>query len=170
MFIYWGLGKLFWLVNELTWIKKKFILIGGLLLYNIVMASAIHQHESPIGIHVTPSSWTPLLPPCPSHPPRWSWNTSSGFFASYTKLPLALYFTYYSLKPFHPLLLPLCPKVCSLCLWYIYTMKYYSALKKNAFESVLMRWMNIKPIIQSEVSQKEKQISYINAYIWNPGR
>ena len=41
-------------------------------------------------------------------------------------------------------------------LWYIYTMEYYSATKKNAFESVLMRWMKLKPIIQSEVSQKEK--------------
>ena len=40
-------------------------------------------------------------------------------------------------------------------LWYICTMKYYSAIKKNTFESVLMRWMNLKPIIQSEVSQKE---------------
>ena len=35
-------------------------------------------------------------------------------------------------------------------------MEYYSAIKRNAFESVLMRWMNPKPIIQSEVSQKEK--------------
>ena len=40
--------------------------------------------------------------------------------------------------------------------WYIYTMKYYSAIKKNAFESVLMRWMKLEPIIQSEVSQTEK--------------
>ena len=46
-------------------------------------------------------------------------------------------------------------------------MEYYSAMKRNAFESVLMRWMNLEPIIQSEVSQGEKQISYINAYIWN---
>ena len=42
-------------------------------------------------------------------------------------------------------------------LWYIYTMDYYSAIKKNAFESVLMRWMKLEPIIQSEVSQKEIQ-------------
>ena len=35
-------------------------------------------------------------------------------------------------------------------------MEYYSAIKWNAFESVLMRWMNLEPIIQSEVSQKEK--------------
>ena len=41
-------------------------------------------------------------------------------------------------------------------LWYIYKMEYYSAIKKNAFESVLMRWMKLEPIIQSEVSQKEK--------------
>ena len=40
--------------------------------------------------------------------------------------------------------------------WYIYTMGYYSAIKRNVFESVLMRWMNLEPIIQGEVSQKEK--------------
>ena len=38
----------------------------------------------------------------------------------------------------------------------IYTMEYYSAIKMNTFESVLMRWMNLEPITQSEVSQKEK--------------
>ena len=38
---------------------------------------------------------------------------------------------------------------------YIYTMEYYSAFKKNALESVLMRWMKLEPIIQSEESQKE---------------
>ena len=36
-------------------------------------------------------------------------------------------------------------------------MEYYLAIKRNAFESVLMRWMNLEPIIQSEVSQKEKE-------------
>ena len=41
-------------------------------------------------------------------------------------------------------------------LWYIYTMEYYSAIKKNSFESVLMRWMKLEPIIQSEESQKDK--------------
>ena len=41
-------------------------------------------------------------------------------------------------------------------LWYIYTMEYYSAIIKNTFESVLMRWMNLEPIIQSEMSEKEK--------------
>ena len=40
-------------------------------------------------------------------------------------------------------------------LWYIYTMEYYSAIKKNAFESVLMRWMNLESIIQSEVRKRK---------------
>ena len=41
-------------------------------------------------------------------------------------------------------------------LWYMYTMEYYSAIKRNTFKSVLMRWMNLESIIQSEVSQKEE--------------
>ena len=41
-------------------------------------------------------------------------------------------------------------------LWYVYTTQYYLAIKKNTFESVLMRWMKLEPIIQSEISQKEK--------------
>ena len=43
-------------------------------------------------------------------------------------------------------------------LWYIYTMEYYPAIKRNTFESVLKRLMNLEPIIQSEVSQKEKDM------------
>ena len=39
---------------------------------------------------------------------------------------------------------------------YIYTMEYYSAIKRNKFESVVVRWMTLEPVIQSEVSQKEK--------------
>ena len=50
-------------------------------------------------------------------------------------------------------------------LWYIYTMEYYSAIK-NAFESVLMRWMKLEPIIQSEVSLKEKHQYSILMYIY----
>ena len=52
-------------------------------------------------------------------------------------------------------------------LWYIYTMEYYSSIKKNSFESVLMRWMKLEPIIQSEVSQKDKDQYSTNTYIWN---
>ena len=45
-------------------------------------------------------------------------------------------------------------------LWYIYTMEYYSALKRNAFESVLMRWINLEPIIQSEVRERKVNIIF----------
>ena len=51
-------------------------------------------------------------------------------------------------------------------LWYIYTMQYYSAFKKNTFESVLMRWMKLEPIVQSEVSQKEKHQYSILTHIY----
>ena len=51
-------------------------------------------------------------------------------------------------------------------LWYIYTMEYYSAIERNAFESVLTRWMNLEPIIPSEVSQKEKDKYHILTHIW----
>ena len=45
-------------------------------------------------------------------------------------------------------------------LWYIYTMEYYSAIKRNTFESVLMRWMNLEPILQSEVRKRKINIIY----------
>ena len=51
-------------------------------------------------------------------------------------------------------------------LWYIYTMEYYSAVKKNSFESVLIRWMKLEPIIQSEVSQKDKDHYNILTHIY----
>ena len=51
-------------------------------------------------------------------------------------------------------------------LWYIYTMEHYSAIKRNAFESVLMRGVNLEPIIQSEVSQKEKDKYCILMHIY----
>ena len=51
-------------------------------------------------------------------------------------------------------------------LWYIYTMEHYSALKRNIFESVLTRWAKLEPIIQSEVSQKEKYKYSILTHIY----
>ena len=51
-------------------------------------------------------------------------------------------------------------------LWYVYMMEYYSAIKKNTYESVLMRWMKLEPIIQSEVSQKEKHQYSILTHIY----
>ena len=51
-------------------------------------------------------------------------------------------------------------------LLYIYTMEYYSVIKKNSFESVLIRWMKLEPIIQSEVSQKDKDQYSIVMHIY----
>ena len=51
-------------------------------------------------------------------------------------------------------------------LWYVYTIEYYSAIEKNAFESVLMRWMKLEPIIHIEVSQKEKHQYSILIHIY----
>ena len=51
-------------------------------------------------------------------------------------------------------------------LWCIYTVEYFSAIKRNAFESVLMRWMKLEPIVQSEVCQKEKHQYSILTHIY----
>ena len=63
---------------------------------------------------------------------------------------------------------PRCPSVDKWVrrLWYIYTTEYYSAIKKNSFESVLMKWMKLEPIIQSEVSQKDKDQYIILTHIY----
>ena len=45
-------------------------------------------------------------------------------------------------------------------LWFIYTMEYYSAIKKNVFESVLMRWMKLEPMMQSEVRKRNTKTVY----------
>ena len=63
---------------------------------------------------------------------------------------------------------PICPLIDGWRkkLWYLYTMEYYSATKKNTFESVLKRWVNLEPIIHSEVSQKEKDKYRILMHIY----
>ena len=63
---------------------------------------------------------------------------------------------------------PRCPSAVEWIrkLWYIYRMEYYSVIKKNTFESVLMRWMKLEPILQSEVSQKEKHQYSILMHIY----
>ena len=54
-------------------------------------------------------------------------------------------------------------------LWYIYAMEYYLAIKRNTFESAVMRRINLEPFMQNKVkSEREKQVSYINTYTWNP--
>ena len=85
-------------------------------------------------VYTCSPSWTLLPLPFPYHPSGSSQCTSPKHPVLCIKPGLATYFM----------------------LWYKYTMEDYSAIKKNTFDSVLMRWMKLEPIIQSEVSQKEK--------------
>ena len=53
-------------------------------------------------------------------------------------------------------------------MWHIYTVEYYSAIKRNEIELFVVRWMDLESVIQSEVkSEREKEIQYANTYIWN---
>ena len=62
---------------------------------------------------------------------------------------------------------PKCPSTDEwIKMWYIYTMEYYSVIKRNEIGSFVETWMNLETVIQSEVSQKEKN-KYINACMWN---
>ena len=51
-------------------------------------------------------------------------------------------------------------------MWYIYIMEYYSAIKRNEIRSFVNMWMDLETVMQSK-SEREKQIRYINAYMWN---
>ena len=81
-----------------------FFLIGGQLLYNIVLTSAIHQHESDTGIHMSPSSWTPFPSHTPSHPSRLSQSTKLSSVST-KQISISFYimfiFLYKSLNTFH---------------------------------------------------------------------
>ena len=153
------------------------------------MGFATHSHESAMGVHAFPIL-NPLshLPPHTiplGHPsaPALSTLCHASNLDWWSVSHMIIYmFKCHSLRSSHPRLLPQSPKDCSrhLCLfcylasadewirklWYIYTMEYYSAIKKNTFESVLMRWMKLEPIIQSEVSQKEKHQHSILTHIY----
>ena len=51
-------------------------------------------------------------------------------------------------------------------MWHIYTMEYYSAIKRNEIELFVVRWMDVEPVIQNEVSQKEKNKYHMLTYIY----
>ena len=63
---------------------------------------------------------------------------------------------------------PRCPLTdeCTKKLWYIYTVECHSAIKRNAFELVLMTWMNLEPIIQNKGDQKKKDKYHILTHIY----
>ena len=51
-------------------------------------------------------------------------------------------------------------------MWYIFTMEYYSAIKRNETGSFVEMWVDLENVIQGDRKKKEKQILYINAYMW----
>ena len=52
-------------------------------------------------------------------------------------------------------------------MWHIYIMEYSSSIRRNEIESFVVMWMDLESVIRSEVSEREKQILHINAYVWN---
>ena len=52
-------------------------------------------------------------------------------------------------------------------MWDIFTMEYYSAIKSNEIGSFVEMWMDLENVIQSDRKEKEEQILYITAYMWN---
>ena len=87
----------------------------------------------------------------------------------YLNIYALFYVNYIAIKLFYKVNVkqPRCPSTDEwMKMWYVYTMEYYSATKKNNFESVLLRWMNLQPVIQNEVSQKEKNKYNILMHIY----
>ena len=109
-----------------------------------MLVSAIHQHESAICIHMPTPSWNSFPPPTPSYPSRLSHSTGFELPVSFSKLPLAICFTYGNayvsmpLSQFIPPLLPsLCTQVFSLCL-------HLHCCPANRFIStIFLDWMYI---------------------------
>ena len=63
---------------------------------------------------------------------------------------------------------PRCPSTGEwVKMWCSYTMKYYSAIRRNRRASFRVRWVNLQPLTHSEVSQKERQVPYGSTYMWN---
>ena len=146
---YWNIWFLFFLI---------FIIII-FLLYNIVLVLPyINMH--PPCVYTCSPSWSPLPPPSAYHPSGSSQCTSSKLPVSCIKPGLAIHFLYdiiHVLKPFSQIIPPTESKrlfytsvsilLSCIKLWYIYTMEYYSAIKKNTLEKVLMRWMKMEHLI-----------------------
>ena len=62
---------------------------------------------------------------------------------------------------------PKCPSTDEwIKMWYIYTMEYYSAIKRNEIVPLAQTWMDLEAVTESQ-SERENQVSYINTYIWN---
>ena len=141
---------LYWFCHTSTWIRH--------------MCTCVPKHEPPS--HLPPHNISLGHPRAPAPSILYPASDIDWWFVSYM---IVYTFQCHSPKSSHPLPLPLSPKVRSthLCLFCCLAYReYYSAIKKNTFESVLMRWMKLEPIIQSDVSQKEKHQYSILTHIY----
>ena len=152
---------------------NRFILTGGELLYNIVLVLQ-YINMNPPRVYTCSPSWpsfptslpVPSLWVIPLKQPQafcimhWTWTGDSFHIWYYTCFNAILVARTWKQ--------PRCPSADEWVrkLWYIYTMEYYSAIQKNTSETVLMKWMKLEPIIQSEVSQKEKHQYSILMHIY----
>ena len=144
--------------------ERKFFLhlflTGGKLPYNVVLVSVTQQHKKGIIIHISPPFWASSLPPF--HLSRSSQSVRLGSLSYIPWENCNWERNMYPNVPSRDIITRTWkqPRCLSTDEWIkkmqcMYTTEYYSAIKNNEFESVLVRWMNLEPIIQSEISQKE---------------
>ena len=108
--------------------------------------------------------WESLIRKKNNNQPSWNWIISpqvweeketSHFIEKDTCIPLFIAVPFTLTRTWKQ---PRCPSTDEWIkkLWYLYTMEYYSAINRNTFESVLMRWMNLEPIIQWSQSERDR--------------
>ena len=137
-----------------TWMVKWFFPIFFNLSLNLSIKSSWSEPQSAPGLVFADCIELLHLPYDPAIP-LWGIHTEATRIERGTCTPIFIAALFTIARTWKQ---PRCPSADEWIrrLWYIYTMEYYSAIKKTAFEPVLMRWMKLEPIIQSEVSQKEK--------------